>query len=250
MAARHGARPVSFLIERAFRADDWRPACAKCANFRIFSGPVRFARAHWRACLQHMCGTFSATARGLLNCFYFWAGYTPRCNASRPAFRKRPGVRPLLPAKRGGYALISTVGAFDSFRNQLVLLRAEAWRLRSGKCSWKVPASSARKPPRAESRVCGAGRHRRAGARLLKVQALKPVKLMHSRMDEILRQLCWTLPRARPRLACRRVCGGNLSSRAVLEIELWGRLVSLISQAPSDSSNLYWLLNTTSSNFY
>jgi hypothetical protein len=172
MAARRGTRPVSFLIECAFRADDWRPACAKCANIRIFSGPFRFARAHWRACLQHMCGTFSATARGLLNCLYFWAGYTPRWNASCPAFRKRPGVRPLPPAKSGGHALISTVGAFDSFRNRLVLLRAEAWRSRSGKCSWKVPASSGRKPPIAESRVRDAGRHRRAGARLLKVPAL------------------------------------------------------------------------------
>jgi hypothetical protein len=36
----------------------------------------------------------------------------------------------------------------------------------------------------------------------------------------------------------------------LLEIELWGRLVSLLSQVPSDYSNLYRQLDTTSSNFY
>jgi hypothetical protein len=35
-----------------------------------------------------------------------------------------------------------------------------------------------------------------------------------------------------------------------LEIELWGRLVTLVSQVPSDYSNLYRQLDTTSSNFY
>jgi hypothetical protein len=39
------------------------------------------------------------------------------------------------------------------------------------------------------------------------------------------------------------------SSLALLEIELWGRLVSLVSQVPSDYSNLYRQLDTTSSNF-
>jgi hypothetical protein len=37
---------------------------------------------------------------------------------------------------------------------------------------------------------------------------------------------------------------------ALLEIELWGHLVSLVSQVPSDYSNLYRQLDTTSSNFY
>jgi hypothetical protein len=36
----------------------------------------------------------------------------------------------------------------------------------------------------------------------------------------------------------------------LLEIELWGCLVSLVSQVPSDYSNLYRQLDTTSSNFY
>jgi hypothetical protein len=36
----------------------------------------------------------------------------------------------------------------------------------------------------------------------------------------------------------------------VLEIELWCRLVPLVSQVPSDCSNLNRQLNTTSSNFY
>jgi hypothetical protein len=38
--------------------------------------------------------------------------------------------------------------------------------------------------------------------------------------------------------------------RRLLEIELWGRLVSLISQVPSDYSNLYRQLDTTSSNLF
>jgi hypothetical protein len=38
--------------------------------------------------------------------------------------------------------------------------------------------------------------------------------------------------------------------RCLLEIELRGRLVSLVSQVPSDYSNLYRQLDTTSSNFY
>jgi hypothetical protein len=36
----------------------------------------------------------------------------------------------------------------------------------------------------------------------------------------------------------------------VLEIEVWGCLVSLVSRVPNDYSNLYRQLNTTSSNFY
>jgi hypothetical protein len=41
--------------------------------------------------------------------------------------------------------------------------------------------------------------------------------------------------------------GGGCGKR-LLEIELWGRLVSLDLQVPSDYSNLYG--HTTSSNFY
>jgi hypothetical protein len=36
---------------------------------------------------------------------------------------------------------------------------------------------------------------------------------------------------------------------SLLEIELWGRLVSTVSQVPSDHTNLYRQLNTTSSDF-
>jgi hypothetical protein len=53
----------------------------------------------------------------------------------------------------------------------------------------------------------------------------------------------------------RSACIPRRRSRVVrvtilLEIELWGRLVSLVSQVPSDYSNLYRQLDTTSSNFY
>jgi hypothetical protein len=42
--------------------------------------------------------------------------------------------------------------------------------------------------------------------------------------------------------------GGGCGKR-LLEIESWGRLVSLVSQVPSDYSNLHGQLDTTSSNF-
>jgi transposase InsO family protein len=59
-----------------------------------------------------------------------------------------------------------------------------------------------------------------------------------------------TLMRKVRAMLLRSILGYEFWPNAVLEIELWGRLVSLVSQVPSDYSNLYRQLDTTSSNFY